>query len=144
MGYGCTSIAVKHAYFQPDPKDPSWERMVENITHWAELEADAAHPGAWNPPAWYSNQQDAPLGHGWEIKHVSSQWEQCIDYKGIFVSVLRKEDRIVYAINSSQYSNAGGVEMTYFSDDPGHLQDFLNDFFPGETYEDMAAIQQWG
>lgn len=146
MGHGCTSIAVKHAFFPHTPKDPDWEQLVDNIELWAEINEDNAPPSGWKIPAWFTNQQNVPLGYGWEIKRLPSggDWEQFVNYKDIYVSVLRKDDRMVYALNSSQYNNVGEIEMTYFSDDPNHLQDFLNDFFPGESYENDAAVQQWG
>ena len=147
MSHGCCSIAVKHAFFASEPcgrGNPGWEQMVDGIDEWAEMHEDAAYPATWTPPAWYTNQTDAELGYGWVIKKVDSGWEQCVDVKEIYVTVIRKGDKLVYGVNSSQYNNVGEVEMTYFADDESHLQDFLNDFFPGEAYEDNVAVQQWG
>lgn len=147
MGRGCCSVAVNYAYFAMEPStygEPAWEQIVDNIELWAEMKDDVAHPGNWNPPAWYTNKTDAQLGYGWAIEHKKSSWECFVGYDNIFVAVIRNGDKAIYGINSSQYSNVGEVEMVYFADDENHLQDFLNDFFPGETYDSNAAVQQWG
>ena len=147
MSHGCCSIAVKHAYFAGElctRGNPDWEQMVDGIGYWAEMQDDAAHPATWAPPVWYTNQTDAELGYGWVIKRVGNDWETCVDVRGIYVTVIRKDDKLIYGVNSSQYNNVGEVEMAYFADDECQLLDFLNDFFPGESYQDNVAVQQWG
>jgi hypothetical protein len=150
MSHNCYSIAVKHAFTPNEPStegEPGWEQVVDNIGCWAEMQEEAAHPAVWTPPTWYSSGTDAELGYGWVVKKAPDLWESAVDIKNgnqeIYACPIRKGDRLVYGVNSSQYSNVGEVEMTYFADDENHLQDFLNDFFPGNFCEDNVAIQQW-
>jgi hypothetical protein len=150
MSHNCYSIAVKHAFTSYKPSnqgEPDWEQIVEGIDYWAEMQEDAVHPAVWTPPTWYVNGLDAELGCGWVVKKSLNSWESAVDIKNgnqeVYACPIRKGDKLVYGLNSSQYSNVGEVEMTYFADDENHLQDFLNDFFPGSSCEDNVAIQQW-
>ena len=148
MSHNCYSIAVKHAFTPQEPStegEADWEQIVEGIDYWAEMQDDAAYPGTWTPPSWYTNKQPAELGHGWQLHRHSTEdgWETPHEIKSIYACPIRKGDKLVYGLNSSQYSNVGEVEMTYFADNENHLQEFLNDFFPGNFAENNVAVQQW-
>lgn len=123
---------------------PEWECQVLGREQWTEVVEDRLY--LQGKPCNFSPPQKVDIGKGWtlEVAPGEEHWAAGkFGRHGMTATAIKKDSKVVYGLNCSEYSNVGEVEMVYFSSDKKALQEFVDDLLPGVQIENNVTITHW-